>query len=220
MLAGSLQLHTYEAGCLIVKEGDADTSMFFLRSGVLHVLSGASLDAHGKVNGGTKLRQLLPGCCFGQRAVLYGEARSSTVVATTQCVVFSLSALMLKEVLGEDIGKSLEQEFMLSILRRSCTDAVGWNRPGHGGNALGFRSVLCPDHLGSTVLAQFLLNTFICRPVVCWLGLLSVLGRRCREESREEWHPAHLFAPCVSVGPCMSAGVPLPGHARATCVVG
>lgn len=66
----------YEAGGVIVKKDDPGRAFFVIVEGSARVVKGTSADARTQA-------ELRPGDFFGELALLDGEARTATVVATT-----------------------------------------------------------------------------------------------------------------------------------------
>jgi cAMP-dependent protein kinase regulator len=79
-----LQVHAYEPGQIIVKEGTVGDSMYVLSNGSLEVLTGVG--GHE-----TKLADLRAGDFFGESALLSGRPRTATIRASelSECLVLS-----------------------------------------------------------------------------------------------------------------------------------
>lgn len=109
----------FEPGERVISEGEATTSMYCVKKGELSVIIGGLIDkTSGKLEGGTKVASLRSGDCFGERAALYREGRSSSVVADTHCELLCIGIPQLKEALGEDLAIVLQRRFVVSILRK------------------------------------------------------------------------------------------------------
>jgi len=112
-------VEVFEAGQRVVTEGEAATAMYFVKVGQLRVVTGAKIAADGKVTGGNEAAKINAGECFGERSLLYNETRGSTVVAEQRCEVLVISGDQLKEVLGNDLRQTLEQNQVLTGLKKS-----------------------------------------------------------------------------------------------------
>ena len=97
--AGSL----YAAGEVVVRQGDAGSSMFVVSRGELVVV----LEPEGR-----EVARVRPGGYFGEMSLLTGERRTATVRATADCYVLEIS----KSVMGEVIRQSPECLNQLSDL--------------------------------------------------------------------------------------------------------
>jgi small-conductance mechanosensitive channel/CRP-like cAMP-binding protein len=78
----------YGAGEVIVRQGDAGSSMFVINRGRVHVV-----EASGRV-----LASFDPGGYFGEMSMLTGQPRSATVRAVEECAVVELTADALRAV--------------------------------------------------------------------------------------------------------------------------
>lgn len=112
-------VEVFDSGSRVVTEGESATAMYFVKKGKLRVLTSAKIQPNGKVSGGTEIAQLGLGECFGERGLLYGEERASTVVADERCELLVISGELLKEVLGSDLRSCLESNFVLTGLKKS-----------------------------------------------------------------------------------------------------
>lgn len=112
-------VEVFEEGARVVTEGEAATAMYFVKVGNLRVVTGAKIASNGKVVGGKDIAKINSGECFGERALLYNENRGSTVVAETRCEILVISGEQLREVLGIDLKQTLEQNFILTGVKKS-----------------------------------------------------------------------------------------------------
>lgn len=100
----------YEAGTTVVKEGERGDSLFIVKEGHLDVIT----SAENKV-----VKTLGPGEYFGERALIYDEPRSATVVATTSVVTCKLWREIIRHLLG-NLQMLLLRNVLLSSLQKSA----------------------------------------------------------------------------------------------------
>lgn len=85
---------TYEAGQVVVREGDPGDALYLIREGKVDVFT---------VRGGAKidLATLGPGACFGEVALLSGRPRTATVVTSDRCTMLCFYQSTIEQVLME-----------------------------------------------------------------------------------------------------------------------
>jgi len=110
---------SFESGFRVISEGEAAGALYFVKTGELKEVAGATIAANGMLFGGTTIAKLGPGDSFGERDMLYNEPRKSTIVSEKHCEILSLAGDQLREVLGNDVGAILEKNFILTALRKS-----------------------------------------------------------------------------------------------------
>jgi cGMP-dependent protein kinase len=118
-----------EAGTDVVTKGALATAMYFVRTGSLLVVdpdgsacgTRATKLARVGISSAVELAKLGAGDSFGERAFLYNETRTATVVAMERCELLRIDALRLREVLGTDFIAYLERCLALTALRKSKT---------------------------------------------------------------------------------------------------
>lgn len=86
----------FDAGEILVREGERGDSLFLISQGQVRVTRTAG---DGEV---LELAILGPGDFFGERSLLTGELRGATVVALTGCEVFVLDRMALAPLLASD----------------------------------------------------------------------------------------------------------------------
>ncbi len=79
-----LNLLTYQAGEIIIMEGDAGQSLYMLTAGTVRALR---RNAAGKQ---ATIGELAEGAFFGEMSILTGKPRTATVVAATYCELLEL----------------------------------------------------------------------------------------------------------------------------------
>lgn len=108
VLAEELREEVYAAGEILVKEGEAGTTFFLIRSGQVRVTvtrSGREIE----------IAALGPGDCFGEMSLLTGEPRNATVTALTDVEVLVLphralaSVLRSNATLADALARQLER---------------------------------------------------------------------------------------------------------------
>lgn len=92
-LAAGMKKRAVAARQTLVKEGAPGDSLFIVAEGLLFVFISS-------VAGGRKVvSRLAPGDVFGEMSLLTGEARSATVTAATDCVVYVIDKAQLEPLL-------------------------------------------------------------------------------------------------------------------------
>lgn len=94
-LAASAHREQFDAGEVLMREGDAGSSLFVVESGHVRVTKGAGADA-------VELARLGPGDVLGEMSLLTGEPRSATVTADEGAEVLVLSKAAVAPVLVAD----------------------------------------------------------------------------------------------------------------------
>jgi len=84
--------HDIRSGDLLVKQGDADRSMYFLGRGSLQVYM------TGGPPGSNKVAILRPGSIVGEPGIFHDGPRLANVEAMTACVVWALRGPRLEEM--------------------------------------------------------------------------------------------------------------------------
>lgn len=87
-----LKLRRFEAGEILVSEGEPGQSLYVLASGRVRAFI---RDAQGR---NVEVRQLLEGDFFGEAAILTGQARSATLTAASDCELLELERAALDEI--------------------------------------------------------------------------------------------------------------------------
>lgn len=91
VLSQYLTQHDIRAGDLLIKQGDADRTMYFLARGTLQVF----ITGGGP---GTRVAVLRPGSVTGEQALFIDGPRSANVEAMTPCAVWALRGPRLEEL--------------------------------------------------------------------------------------------------------------------------
>ena len=87
MLLRAMQREEFEAGVLLITEGEPGSKLYIVESGELEVT----------ING-EKIRDMGKGSMLGELALLYDAPRSATVRCTTECVLWSLKREVFKQI--------------------------------------------------------------------------------------------------------------------------
>jgi CRP-like cAMP-binding protein len=85
----------YAPGEIIVREGDATSSMFVIDRGR------AAVSLHDRDNASRRIAMLVPGTAFGEASLLTGEPRSATVRAVEETLVIEIGKETLAPILAE-----------------------------------------------------------------------------------------------------------------------
>jgi tetratricopeptide (TPR) repeat protein len=89
-----LNLITYEAGDIILTEGDPGDSMYMLTAGTVKAVKRNAAGRQVAVN------ELSEGAFFGEISILTGQPRSATVVATSHCELLELDRPTLDSIVA------------------------------------------------------------------------------------------------------------------------
>lgn len=103
-LASGAELHEYEPGSVIVREGSGGDSFFIIESGQVVVYKELDVREPQSNDGEmVELARLTPGDFFGEIALLEDTPRSASVRTDTQVRVFEISRPSFKRLLGENL---------------------------------------------------------------------------------------------------------------------
>ncbi len=102
-IADMCRQHTFDAGEMIVTQGDRSERFYMIISG----------NAEVRVNDHT-VNTLGPGQHFGEYAVIDREPRTASVVATNKVSAFSLASIALRPILKE------QPEITYRLLLNTC----------------------------------------------------------------------------------------------------
>lgn len=108
ILCSSLYKETFDAGQMIVKEGEQSHCIFIVKEGEVNII-------HQK----KPIRTLKKGDNFGERSILIDSVRTMDVVAKSNCVCYSISVPTLKNMLGDNFRKLLYLNFIKSSFSTS-----------------------------------------------------------------------------------------------------
>lgn len=113
-LSCCMHIRTYSPRDVIIVEGEQAKAMFFLLKGSLNVCSADFERIYAT---------LQKGSCFGEIGILYSMPRTATVVASTKCIVATVTADDVRAILPQypKVEKMLrfEAEERLALLRKS-----------------------------------------------------------------------------------------------------
>ena len=104
-VAAYLTRHEIRAGDLLIKQGDADRTMYFLAQGSLQVF------ITGGPPGSNRIAILRTGSVVGEPGLFGDSPRMANVEAMTACVVFALRGPRLEEL--AQIGRASCRERVL-----------------------------------------------------------------------------------------------------------
>ena len=113
-IAGILHPVTFAAGETIIRQADAGDSMFFVKSGAVKVV----LESNGERH---EVTQLTEGDFFGEMALLTGEPRTATVVASCDVDAYVLSKEPFRQVLQQN-PSIVEKISQTMALRRAMLE--------------------------------------------------------------------------------------------------
>eukprot|EP00929_Paragymnodinium_shiwhaense_P065717 TRINITY_DN32925_c0_g1_i2.p1 TRINITY_DN32925_c0_g1~~TRINITY_DN32925_c0_g1_i2.p1 ORF type:complete len:1015 (-),score=290.45 TRINITY_DN32925_c0_g1_i2:43-3087(-) len=110
----------FEGGDIVIVEGVPTQSMCVVRSGALDVVSGGRLDGQGGLEGGQIVGQLKVGDSFGKGAALYNMSKNRvSIVAASPCELICADLGALRDVLGENLSRTLERSLIHRCLDQS-----------------------------------------------------------------------------------------------------
>ena len=92
-LANTMRECSFPAGTALIRQGDTDHSMFILAEGLVDVM--VSMDERPEL----RVARLVPGEFFGEMALLTGEPRSATIVASTDTKAFEVTKAHMTSLL-------------------------------------------------------------------------------------------------------------------------
>ncbi len=115
-LAGMLVYTPFAAGECVTHEGDHDDGLYMLVRGEAAVRIGTGSDAR-------EVAQLLPGQFFGEMSLMTGEARTASVVATTDIVCYRIDKPAFQHILRETPSIA-DQIADVLVTRRTALSAV------------------------------------------------------------------------------------------------
>ena len=87
MVLRAMQREEFDAGVLLIQEGEPGSKLFIVESGELEVT----------ING-EKIRDMSKGTMLGELSLLYDAPRSATVQCKTKCVLWSLRREIFKQI--------------------------------------------------------------------------------------------------------------------------
>ena len=108
-LAEQVSARHYDAGEVIIRQGEDDTRLFMLVRGKVEVIK--NMDTPN----GRSLRVMQPPGYFGEMAMIDGMVRSASVVALTEADLFSLDRINLAREVGRTPALAME------LLRMMCS---------------------------------------------------------------------------------------------------
>ena len=102
-LSDSVQVRRVTEGTMVVKAGDAGSTMFIVAAGVLEVLIPVPQAPPGAsaVAGPTRVNTLSPGAFFGEMSLLTGAPRTANVVALCASVLYEVPQSVMAALLAE-----------------------------------------------------------------------------------------------------------------------
>jgi cGMP-dependent protein kinase len=110
-LVGSLTLHKFKQGQVILNENDPGELLYIIKEGQISCTQGNS-----------EIRRMGPGDFFGEQALLYDSARTATITAigaTVKCL--SVNRSMLKAVLGDSLDQVIYKNSLRIAFESSTT---------------------------------------------------------------------------------------------------
>jgi small-conductance mechanosensitive channel/CRP-like cAMP-binding protein len=110
--AANLQKLLYKEGETIVKQGDLGDTMFIIVEGLLDVFNDLHESTH-KV----KVAQMIGGQFFGEMSLLTGQARSATVIAATDTMLYAISTDIISPLIKKK--PDLAKQFSKIVAERS-----------------------------------------------------------------------------------------------------
>lgn len=89
-------------------EGEIGNSMYIVKEGEINVMEKS-----------TVIRTLKKGDYFGEKSILLETKRSKDIVAKTDCIIYSISAEILKNMIGSKYREILYSNFMKMAMKES-----------------------------------------------------------------------------------------------------
>jgi len=111
----------FETGARLVTAGEDFAAIYFVKKGELRVMRGGKVMTDGTFVDGQVLATLGPGTSLGEALLSGLNARwENTVVASSSSEVLCISVPELKSLLGEDLGRVLENGLVLKAMQESA----------------------------------------------------------------------------------------------------
>jgi CRP-like cAMP-binding protein len=136
MLEQAMTEKALPQGATIVRQGEAGHSLLVLAEGVLDVL----VEQDGET---LTVDRMVPGDVFGEMSLLTGQARSATVVAATEAVVFEIEKehldplLRQRPELVEGLARMMAQRQARNAERGRAVELAGQPTPAGAEDLLG-----------------------------------------------------------------------------------
>lgn len=124
----SFRVEVVEDRSRVFTEGEEANALYIVKKGQLRRLMGGTVNAEGLLVGGTDEGRIGPGECVGERAMLDNKPHDSTCVTSGRCTLLCISVADLVDVLGEDVARVLERNFLLQCMRKSTISQFSSNQ--------------------------------------------------------------------------------------------
>ena len=115
-LAQAVEVQTFEKGQMIIRKGDVGEEMFVIKEG--SVVCKVMNEDHAAVHDSTIKTvdvTLSAGDYFGERALMFHEARAADVIATSSCTCYTIASNVFNMVLGS-LKDILENNMRVTLL--------------------------------------------------------------------------------------------------------
>ena len=119
VIAARMQSRTHGRDEEIIREGDAEDSLFIIARGVVRVYQSDGDDTRD-------LATLMAGDFFGEMALLQGEPRIASVRTVTPCTLYMLSRADFNEVMELHPGIRAAVELMERERKAMLETRPGW----------------------------------------------------------------------------------------------
>ena len=110
-LAGVVKLSTSAEGEIIFNENDSGDEFFIIKSGEVDV-----------IKGDTKIRKLCKNDYFGERALLYDEPRSATIISSTCCELWKITRSTFELIVDSNLRQYLIKKSKLETEKFPLAD--------------------------------------------------------------------------------------------------
>jgi len=116
-LARSCEIRSFDTGEILIREGDSDSSLFVISSGVVSIIKKDGKGQH------IELSRLGNSECFGEMSLLTGEPRSATAKAITyvEAIKVPKEALAALFTVKPDLSNELAE---IMAMRRAQTEGL------------------------------------------------------------------------------------------------
>jgi len=110
-----LRLLSFEAGDIVITEGEAGDSLFVLTTGIVKAF------VRNPTGKNVQVREMAEGAFFGEISILSGGSRTATVTAKTRCDLLELDRATL-----DDIAKRYPR--VMDVMREFCEQRLADDR--------------------------------------------------------------------------------------------
>ena len=133
LICKKMSLANFKPNDIIVRQGDAGDSFFYILSGIVKIVVSRNYDLGlGKENTNVTvdkyLGDLKPGQMFGELSLIYGTARSATIISVTNSAMIKLDKVSfdtyVKDIFENQLKDQIEFMKICPIFHRITKDVL------------------------------------------------------------------------------------------------